>query len=79
MRMDATASGSGLSEEEDADPANADHANADPANADHANVQEAGCSTPGEMEQPRALGRTIVQESKMFRTCSRKQYVQELF
>ncbi|GKB56898.1 hypothetical protein Tco_0913084 [Tanacetum coccineum] len=39
-RMDATASGSGsgLSEEEDANPANADHANADPANANHANA-----------------------------------------
>ncbi|GJZ64576.1 zinc finger, PMZ-type containing protein [Tanacetum coccineum] len=42
MRMDATASGSGLSEEEDADP----------ANADHANVQEADVQQPGEMEQP---------------------------
>ncbi|GJT58812.1 hypothetical protein Tco_1002345, partial [Tanacetum coccineum] len=69
MRMDATASGSGsgLSEEEDADPANADHANADPANADHAsaypanvdhenanpaNVQEADVQQPGEMEEP---------------------------
>ncbi|GKG04790.1 hypothetical protein Tco_0315177, partial [Tanacetum coccineum] len=42
MRMDATASGSGLSEEEDADP----------ANADHANVQEADVQQPREMEQP---------------------------
>ncbi|GJS67764.1 uncharacterized mitochondrial protein-like protein, partial [Tanacetum coccineum] len=58
MRMDATASGSGLSKEEDADPANADHANVQepgemeqPVHMEEP-VQEADVQQPGEMEQP---------------------------
>ncbi|GJY97576.1 hypothetical protein Tco_0514486 [Tanacetum coccineum] len=47
MRMDATASGSGLSKEEDADPANVDHANADPGEMEHKEMEQ-----PVHMEKP---------------------------
>ncbi|GJZ67477.1 hypothetical protein Tco_0630717 [Tanacetum coccineum] len=50
MRMDATASGSGVSEEEDADPANADHANADPGEMEHIKMEEP-VQDPVQMEE----------------------------